>query len=190
MPIPLGILAVAGAGSAPLVNSFDLLESTILSTTATSIVFSSLGSYSDYKHLQIRMVGRNVNTSIGGARFILRFNSDSGSNYATHWLKGNGTAVTSGNITSTTGIGPSFGNIANNGATTNAFGGNIVDILDFYNSSKNTTVRTFGGTDFFEMGLGSGFWNNTAAVTRIEIIDGSFAGGFVAGSRFSLYGWK
>jgi hypothetical protein len=34
-------------------EAFDLLETTTLTTSASSVTFSGLGAYSDYKHLQI-----------------------------------------------------------------------------------------------------------------------------------------
>ena len=54
MPIPLGFFAAAGAVAG---GSYDLLETTILSSNAASVTFSNLNNYAaDYQHLQIRAV--------------------------------------------------------------------------------------------------------------------------------------
>jgi hypothetical protein len=188
MPIPLGILAVAGAGAAGGGGSFDLLETTVLTTTAASITFSNLGNYSAYKHLQLRMVARcNEPASVAVTTF-LRFNSDSGSNYAWHRLVGTGSTVTSGSGTSANQI-----NILNTTAVdadANSFGVSVTDILDFNNASKNTTTRNLGGYAGtpVTIRLESGFWNNTAAVTSLSLTPA--AGSYIAGTRVSLYGYK
>ena len=186
MPIPLGILAVAGAGAAGAPSSFDLLETTVLGSSASSVTFSSIDQ--SYKHLQIRMVSRNSGDTTSPT---LRFNSDSGANYATHRLYGFGESVTSGAVTGD----PSMALIAfrsNSLSSTTDFGAGIVDILDYTNTSKNTTIRGLGGR---EQGNGStsdfvvllsGVWLNTSAVTSITLSTNTYQ----AGSRFSLYGIK
>ena len=62
MPIPLGILAVAGAGAGGG-NSFDLLETTVLSSAASTVSFTGLSGYTQYKHLQFRYVARTGTTT-------------------------------------------------------------------------------------------------------------------------------
>jgi hypothetical protein len=188
MPIPLGVLAVAGAGGGDLANSFDLLETTVLGTTASSVTFSSLGSYSDYKHLQIRATMRANGTTLTFYR--IRFNGDTGTNYARHWLTSQGTNVSSAVGTNNIGIFPA--DRLPGDSTTNSFTASVIDILDFSNANKNTTVKVFSGyrdaVNGGQIRLASGFWNNTAAVTSIEIA--SQSDNFVSGTRMSLYGIK
>jgi hypothetical protein len=178
---PLGILSAAGAGGAALIPDYDLLETQILGSTEASITFSSLGTYaSTYKHLQIRMTAR-----LSGANGIDAYiNGDTGSNYAGHLLRGNGSTVTSFARSSSSTL-----QIADSTSTANVFTGAVVDILDFASSTKNTTIRSFtgdaGGQTFIQ--IWSGLWNNTAAVTSIEIY-GRAATTLQIGSRFSLYG--
>tara|TARA_R110002126_G_scaffold27448_2_gene92149 strand:+ start:51 stop:647 length:597 start_codon:yes stop_codon:yes gene_type:complete len=177
------------SGNAPLsLGSFDLLETTTLATSASSVTFSGLGAYSDYKHLQLRIVGQTNNYP----GLSLRFNSDSGSNYALHRLLGNGSTVSSNNLTSWTEIRLVNSLPDEKMAGTGIFGAIVMDILDFGSSSKNTTIRALSGvqdTDYSSVQLHSGFWNNTNAVTNINIFDSS-GGSYVTGSRFSLYGVK
>jgi hypothetical protein len=186
MPIPLGILAVAGAGAAGGGGSFDLLETTTLGTAAATVTFSGLGSYSAYKHLQLRVVARanNADTSSNG---FLRVNGDTTSaNYRHHALYGDGASVGS-----FSGTGPYIGEFVGNNATANIFTPKVIDVLDFSSSSKNTTFRTFWGNveaSTYRSGLYSHLWVNTNAVTSLEFYLGS--GSFLAGSRFSIYGIK
>jgi hypothetical protein len=193
MPIPLGVLAVAGAGAGPVVagNAYEWLETTVLGTATSSVTFSNLDTNyaSTYQHLQIRMVGRTSGSEGGqGAQIRLRFNSDSGSNYRHHYLYGDGAAMVSNSGTATF-VG--LQRFTDSGATANAYGAMIVDILDAFESTKNTTVRWIGGnannSSFIFMN--SGLWINTAAITTI-FLQPNVGGDFAAGSRFSLYGMK
>ena len=74
------------------------------------------------------------------------------------------------------------------------FASGIADILDYSNTTKNKTTRTFSGYDtnggpsngdFGIVMLGSGFYNTTAAVTSLGIYSLT---NFVENSSFSLYG--
>jgi hypothetical protein len=190
MPIPLGILAVAGAGGGAAASAFDLLETTTLGTATASVTFSSLNTYSDYKHLQIRMTVRNASTSSSIRNILVRFNSDSGNNYGTHRLFGDATSVASAGLTGNDSALAS-NVIPDNNLTTGAFGAGVIDILDFSNTSKNTTIRTLGGVDTASISritLSSSVWLNTAAVTSITL--SSSLNNLLSASRFSLYGIK
>jgi hypothetical protein len=169
--------------------AFDLLETTILGTTASSVSFSSLGSYSDYKHLQIRYVVRSDTTTSG--QVSLRVNSDSGANYAWHRISGSGTAATSFGTSNQTTI--RSGLIIPSDGVANNFAPSVIDILDFSNTNKNKIIRCFYGLHdnvgaSNEIALNSGLWNNTAAITSLTFTPP--AGNFASGSRFSLYGVK
>lgn len=180
-----GILASSGGAA----GAFDLLETTVLSSTASSITFSSLGSYSAYKHLQIRATVRADGTTLTGMR--LRFNGDSGNNYAHHRLQGDGSSVSS-NSSGANADNIFLGFRLPGNSTANSFSALLVDILDFGSTNKNTTARIFAGyrdgVNGQNIYLNSGMWNNTAAVTSITITQG--VDNFVSGSRFSLYGVK
>ena len=181
MPIPLGILAVAGAGAAGG-GSFDLLE-TVTPTGTTTLTFTGLDTYTQYKHLQIRFTHQNATPTF--SQLQVRLNSDTGSNYARHALFGDGSTVQSTANTSAT-----FMQAGGSSNTANQFTAGVIDILDFSSSSKNTTIRALSGypTGSPRIWFFSGFWNNTAAVTSITLLDS--AANFATGSRFSLYGIK
>lgn len=173
MLIPFGVFSAAGAG---VTNSYELISTTILGSTASSVTFSSIPA--GYKHLQIRMV---ANSTASGATYW-RFNSDSGNNYSQHLLYGSNTSVASGATTST-----NAGYIGYTTTGTNIFPVSILDILDFTNTSKNKTVRILHGDNNANIMLNSGAWYSTSAVTSISL----FANvNYTVGSRFSLYGIK
>jgi hypothetical protein len=189
MPIPLGVLAVAGAGAAGGGGSFDLLETTLITTNTASVTFSSLGSYSDYKHLQIRATIRANGTTLTGMR--LRFNGDTGNNYAHHRLEGNGASVSS-NSSGANADNIFLGFRLPGDSDSNNFSALVFDVLDFSSTTKNTTARIMSGYADVNYGFrtyfNSGMWNNTAGVTSITISQG--ADSFVSGTRLSLYGVK
>jgi hypothetical protein len=175
------------SGNAPLsLGAFDLLETTTLSTSASSVTFSGLGAYSDYKHLQIRMIGRSNRSGFSISNIDLRINGDTGSNYSYHSLFGAGSVYSQG-ASSSDKIRTEPAITAAT-ATSGAFSARVYDFLDFSSASKNTTVRVLAGSAVGGIGLSSGAWLNTAAVTSLTLIDAQ--GSFIAGSRFSLYGVK
>lgn len=165
-------------------NALELISTQLLSSTTSTVTFSGIPS--TFKHLQVRITARQ-DTSYTVSSLLMRLNSDSGSNYSWHRLQAGGGSVSSGAFTSQSQMG--IGVSTDAGSTSNAFGGFIVDILDYANTNKNKTVRTLGGfavsSNVIE--LKSGAWYNTSAVNALSFTgDGSY----VAGSRFSLYGVK
>jgi hypothetical protein len=117
----------------------------------------------------------------------LRFNGDSGNNYAHHRLWGNGSVL---NAYSAASQSSALAGLVVRGSST-IFAANIVDIVDAYSSTKNKVIRAFTGghiTGQTLIGLNAGLWINTASVTSIEL--SNFADSFRIGSRFSLYGIK
>ena len=183
----LGILnsQAAGAGGA---GAYDLLETTVLTSSASSVSFTGLGAYSDYKHLQIRATHKTTGGTDGSTFFIVRANSDSGNNYAQHKLEGDGSTVSSEGFASQNGI--YVTGTSPRAGETNIFGASILDVLDFSSTSKNTTFRFLAGSvpsNQEEINLTSGLYANTAAVTSIEF---TVSGDAATGSRFSLYGIK
>jgi hypothetical protein len=187
-PIPLGILAASGVSA--FFSSYDLLQTEILTGSQASVTISSLGDYAaNYQHLQVRLVTRSTRADTN-SRFVMQFNGDSGSNYNNHWLRGTGSAVQSEyNSSFNYGFMMQAGLPAATG-TSNAFGANVIDILDPFETSKYTTVRNLGGMaqSLNRIALESGAWRNTDSITSITF-DDDF-GSFAQYSRFSLYGLK
>lgn len=170
------------AGNAAYIpNSFDLLETTTLGTAASSVTFSGLGSYSDYKHLQLRIVTTAAAGASNGNLYV-RPNGVT-TNQNTHFLRGRNGSVASGYTSGQW----QFEYFPEN--TPYAL---VIDILDFSNTSKNKTMRALSGHTDTSITpiiyLTSGLWNTTTAITSLTIANQS--GNMIIGSRFSLYGIK
>jgi hypothetical protein len=174
------------AGAVP--SNEYLIETVVLGANAASVTFNNLSQYAGvYKHLQlITSVRSSFNSTYGN--FGLRFNGDSGSNYFGHRLLGTGSSVFSQYLGTRNYMYIAESTGAQN--TENSFMSAVLDILDPFSSSKNTTVRSLTGhTSGSSHGIGilSGAWNNTSAISSLTILEAENAN-WVSGSRFSLYG--
>ena len=177
-----GILGgLIGSFPTPVTSSFESIATATGNGSSGTITFSSIPS--TYQHLQIRL---QVIASGGGGQSI-RFNSDSGNNYAYHSVGGNGSSVFAGGTANYSQIFVGDDAAATNPATM------IIDIHDYASTTKNKTVRSRFGHDRNGAGsvyLYSGLWMNTSAVTSLSIGIGLFGGIFDTGTVASLYGIK
>ena len=178
MLIPLGILDFPTAA-----GSYDLIESEILTGSQASVTFDVTGLGSTYQHLQIRATPK-VTTADNALH--IQVNADTGNNYYWHMLyTADGSTVGSYASGATSSVRATY----TPPTTANIFGACVIDILDPFETTKNTTFRSFGGYATPRLGLYSGAWFNTNALTEIKLT--AIAGSsLVSGSRFSLYGLK
>jgi hypothetical protein len=182
----LGIMASGISGNlwAPG-KDFDSIATVTATGSSGTISFTSIPS--TYRHLQIRYTGGISYSSNAYDALAIQFNSDTTTtNYNQHYLAGNASSAYAGNYTG-----------VRNAATwmiqsnTGIFSPGIIDILDYTNTNKNKTVRSFSGIDFNTGGqifFNSTLWMNTAAVTSISLVSAS--GNFLNNSSFALYGVK
>jgi hypothetical protein len=184
-----GILtALFGSYAASRGPSYDSIQTvTVGAGGQSTISFTSIPQ--SYAHLQVRMITRS-SANVSEDSMLMRFNSDSGSNYRWHFLFGNGsTANSSNNGGTSTFIYP----YAIPGATflAGSFGVQVIDIFDYSSTNKNKTTKTFGGYDnnstLGRIAFTSGVWFNTNSVTSLTF---TCAGNFVQNSSFALYGIK
>jgi hypothetical protein len=161
-------------------GAWDSIATTTLGSTQTTVTFSSIPS--TYTHLQIR----GIVVASGGTWLGMQYNSDSTfTNYRSHQLEGDGG----------TAYATSFQSSGQTGVLGFCASGQImpltIDVLDYTNSSKNTTARSLQGYDANGSGLirlASSVWLNTAAVSSISLV--ANFGGFAQYSQFALYGIK
>lgn len=173
---------------------FPLQAINVVNSATTTITFSNIPS--TYASLQLRGIARQTgsgSTAAGTGGLLVRFNSDSGSNYANHVLYGTGASALSGGSASQTQM--SLTNFPLGGNTANAFGLLVCDILDYANTNKYKTVRTLGGYDGNDTNgivtLRSDLWMSTNAVNSLSILVSNNANVFFApGTQFALYGVK
>lgn len=178
----------AFGGVAASTNSYESIATTTVGAGGTStITFSSIPS--TYKHLQIRAISR-TNRGDTNDFMTVRFNSDTGTNYAYHSLYGNGASAGAADTGTSTGT-PWSGVTAGGNATASMFGAVIWDVLDYQNTNKYKTLRLLSGTDqngttgriYFQSNL----WQSTSAISTVTIIP-TFGTLFSQYSQFALYG--
>jgi len=186
--IPLGFWAASGSGGGGAAADYELISTTVLGSSAASVTFSGLGtSAAAYKHLQIRAVARS-DAGSQQVGYYSRFNGDSGANYSSHYLGGNGSVVYSGAATSQTAM--AIAPMPGSTYSANVYHATVIDILDFASSTKNKTWRSLSGFtgSNTSVEVDSNAWLSTAAITSIVLYPAS--GNLITGSRFSLYGLK
>jgi hypothetical protein len=92
---------------------------TVGSGGSATIEFTSIPA--TYTHLQLRGLGRNTAGSAGGSNIELQFNTDTATNYSSHYLRGSGSAASAGAYTTSSRI-YFIETIARNGNTAGVFG--------------------------------------------------------------------
>jgi hypothetical protein len=187
-PILKGVVA-SGISGRLSNNSFESIATVTVGSGGTATAtFTSIPQ--TYKHLQIRCIGRTNRAATSDAAKI-RFNSDSGSNYAYHAMYGYRSGYGSSGATPITEMYQD--RFAGNSALANVFGSAVIDILDYTSTSKLKTLRGTGGYDDNtngEIHTVSGLWlTSGSAVTRIDISPnvGTLWNQY---SSFALYGIK
>ena len=167
--------------------AFEAIASTTLGSNSTSVTFSSIPS--EYRHLHLRMFARSPVVQANNVNLMMRFNSDSGTNYLQNEYRWNGTSESQNVWANQTHAFAGFVTGANGG--TNIFGACLVDIFDYASTNKWKTVQSLNGNDTNGAGILSFYgslWQNTAAITSIEIKTLTGSDQLITGSVFSLYG--
>jgi ABC-type xylose transport system substrate-binding protein len=184
MPI-LGIMASQISGHL-VTNSYESIQTYTLGSDAASVTFSSIPA--TFKHLQVRLIGRDTFYANSDTNWQVTFNGDTASNYSYHGLIGDGSSASASSGAST-----SFMYIAGfptDGATASVYGAGVLDILDYANTNKYKTLRELGGYDKNGagfLGLRSGNWRSTNAISSLTITPQT---GIKQYSSFALYGIK
>jgi hypothetical protein len=156
-------------------KTYEPIQTQTLGSTATSVTFSSIpATYTD-----LVIVGV---VSGAGDQIKLQFNGDTSSIYSYRFLYGNGTSALSAEATGNNAyirIGQSY---------TSNLGNFICNVLNYSNTTTYKSVLSRAGNAGNLLGLFTGTWRSTAAVTSIkfELLSGSFD----SGSTFTLYGIK
>ena len=165
-------------------SSYESIAS-ITPSGVNTITFSSIPG--TYKSLQIR----GLCTDGQQNTLTMQLNGAT-TNYYSHSLEANGSAVAASNTT-----GSSIqiaGRTYGLSYSASFLAGVIIDIHDYASTTKNKTIRGFSGFDANgaagapgEIGLNSGGWFSTTAVTSITLTMGA---NYSSGSTFALYGIK
>ena len=166
-------------------NTYIALDKVTTSgSSTTSITFSSISSA--YTDLFIVCSAANTTTS---TNMLVRFNSDSGTNYSQTTISGTGTSVGSNRYSSMSAI-----YVIERHEMTSASNTYSTSNINVQNYSNTTTYKTIlsrsGTVNSGAAGTDAtvGLWRSTSAITSVTILVN--AGAFAAGSTFSLYGIK
>lgn len=151
--------------------TYTLIDSEVLASAASSVTFDNIPQ--DYRDLILVHSGlASANTTILG-----QFNSDTGSNYSTIRMRGDGSSATSF-ITTGTSFQAGFVGTALNLVQ--------LQIMDYSATDKHKTVLQRSDRADLYTNAVANRWASTSAITAITL-DGQ-GKTFSAGSTFYLYG--
>ena len=182
----LGIIASSVLGAVTATSFESIATVTVGSGGAANVEFTSIPG--TYTHLQIRALGQTSRSGFNVDTLRFQVNSDTGSNYSWHHLRGDGSATEGKGSATQTDI---QAERALGTTTGGSFGGVVMDILDYANTNKYKTFRLLGGVDANGSGaitFTSGLWRNTNAITSIKLYGD--AANFSNYTHFALYGCK
>ena len=193
-----GVIASSGG----VASSYESIATTTVgSGGSSSVSFSSIPS--TFKHLQVRVMAQTNRATYGTDGVYMTFNGDTTSgSYSWHGLKGDGANASAASLTSQNNI--LWNNaIATSAASVYTFGAMIIDLLDYVNTNKyktarsftghdlNGTVSGFGGAVYLQSGLwfkaGSGVTSDAISSITFTPQVGTI---FTQFSSFALYGVK
>jgi len=159
--------------------TYEKIATTTLGSAATNITFSSIpATYTD-----LRISFTSI-TSADNLNLKMRYNSDTGSNYSTTQLYGDGSTAYSGRSTNEGFIWLDLGGVTDNVYPTF----NAIDIFNYAGSTFKTclisTSADTNGSGY--VGNTVGLWRSTSAITSVALLLTS--GNINAGGIATLYG--
>ena len=168
-----------------MATTYGLIASNVLSSTATSVGFSSIPTYTD---LIFKISARSTRAGRTTIDLTMNFNSSSNTSWSYTYLYGNGTtAVTS---FGTGGASTSVGSLPAGSSTANVFSNTEIYIPSYLSSAYKVASTIYGNennTTTAAVGTYASLWSETGAVSSILFSTNT---GFAIGSSFYLYGIK
>ena len=154
-------------------STFSPIATTTLGSNTTTVTFSSIsGAYADL----VLVASGTMTAQTDG---VINFNSDTGNNYSSTYLFGNGTSAASGRNSSAGALLVFYWGTGQNNS-----------ILNIQNYANTTTYKTIIGRNNNPGNstyAGVAMWQSTSAITRMDLAPTGGAS-WVAGSTFTLYG--
>lgn len=164
---------------------WQLIQSQSLSASAASVTFSNIPQ--TYKSLMVQISSRSTWSDVG-IDLLMRFNGDTGSNYTTRRLTGNGTSAgsdTSAGTVATPGV------ISANNGTINTFSSITITIPNYSgnaNKAWSSDAIQENNTTAATQRLNAGLWSSATAISSILLYSNGSGAELVFGSTFTLYG--
>lgn len=160
----------------PAGSTYEPIATTTLGSAAADVTFSSIsGSYTD---LVLIVNGKNAATDQGLVVQVGNGSIDTGSNYSSTYILGDGSNPASGRQSNQT-----------YGLAGRMDGNNSTSIVHFMNYANTTTYKTFlgRGNDGTYVIQHVALWRSTSAINTIKIFNLSSVN-FASGCTFTLYG--
>jgi hypothetical protein len=165
----------AGATYTPIAN--------YLLSSAGTITFSSIPQ--TYTDLRLVINGGTTRASTSDT-LTVQFNGDTGTNYSSTYMRGDGSSATSNRYTSSNIL---FNDGMRMVGTT--YGLDSIYSLDIMNYTNTTTYKTVlgrsAGAEQWGTVAAVGLWRSTSAISSIYLA-GNTVANFAIGTTFTLYG--
>jgi hypothetical protein len=156
-------------------STYTPIATTTLGSAQTSYTFTSIsGSYTD---LYLVIAGSGA---VSGGNMLLQFNSDTGSNYSTTILYGDGSSAGSARASGATSM-----NIGDLDATVQS--NTLVSIMNYSNTTTYKTALGRSNRSAVATTAKVGLWRSTSAITSVKVFFNT-ADVFTSGSTLTLYG--
>lgn len=156
--------------------TYEPIATTTLGSAAASYTFSSIPN--TYTDLVLVIIGATTDTGVSNLE--IQFNGDTGSNYSSTRLLGDGSSASSGRLSNSSYS--MIGDVNNN---------QFVSINNIMNYANTTTYKTHisrTGSAANYLGAYVGLWRSTAAINSVTIKRSGTT--ITAGTTLSLYGIK
>ncbi|HLP67179.1 MAG TPA: DUF2793 domain-containing protein [Rhizobium sp.] len=183
---------VAGGGSGGgAAGPVDVIATHTFDGTSDSFTFSAIPA--GYRYLELVLTGHSEAASEDDAPLI-RFNGDSGANYANHREFTNPSLTLAEDAASTY---LDWARVPGNASPSSAeqAGGSTLKIFNYDNTDFYTDTLGFGSstsgatTTHRRMMISTSVWLDTSVVTSLELYSYS-AANFTAGTKLTLYGYR
>ena len=169
-----------------MANTYTLISSVAVgSGGAANITFSSIPS--TYTNLLIKLSSRSA-AAVNLGYINIRFNSDTGNNYAYKAVGGTGSSLFNNDATSTSSI---FTITSGANTTANTFGNAEIYIANYAGSNyKSVSIDGVSENNASEgySQLVAGLWSSASAITSIQLSDIFNAANLLQYSTAYLYG--
>ncbi len=168
-----------------MANTYTLIASNTLGSSAASVTFSAIPN--TYTDLVLKMSIRSDRAALQ-CDLLMKINATT-SGYSTTFVFGNGSSAGSTRQSSTAQAYVGTMNAAT--STSNTFTNGEIYIPS-YTASQNKPYSAFvtmedNGTTVYYTGAWADLWQNTGAITSLELYPNNTTN-FVSGSSFFLYG--
>jgi hypothetical protein len=158
--------------------TYTPIASTTTSGSASTVTFSTIsGAYTD-----LIVVVNYDSATAGNQSLNMRFNGDTTTNYSYTYLRGSGSAASSGRDSNDDRI---YCGSSSTG-TTDIASTAIIQIQNYSNTTTYKTALIRDNNPDYYVYAGVGLWRSTAAITSITFYQTSY--NFINGSTFALYG--